>query len=294
MKGYEERWDDIRKVFPDTLEHWRRVPGVKTEDPRSFAAAVRKYRSLRGSEGVVCKAVDSLYKIKYSGEARSREWAKLKNLKEIDVMVSEVVQKKSKTGKILEQYLYECVFSIPCSDADKYREKDLYKKDGKCYLNIGRSYATGEKVSIGSIIVIRPIRVGEYKDPKGKLYYTWMFPYFSGKHAAKTEPDSIDTVRKLVAESTGPSKKDLSKKVIFNLDTCPFWNDEKICILKERFAKPRDNLSKMTVEYLKFPIVCKYANNYKCRFVKSYYYGLKDFELSSETDEDTGADLNET
>ena len=283
-KGYEERWAAIDKIFSG-LAHWKKVPGEKAEDMREFFKLVKKYRSMKGSEGVVCKAADSTYKIKFSGEARSEEWAKLKNLKEIDVMVDKVIQKKTKEGKALDQYLYECVFSVSCAGIEKYREKDVVRQGGKCYLFIGRSYATGEKVSSGTIIVVRPIRIGEYEDNKGKIYYTWMFPYYSGKHASKTEPDGLDVVKKLVAASTGPTKLSLGK-MVFNLSQCPFWADEKVCPLKERFREPRDELSKVQVEHLKFPILCKFANHYKCRFVKKYYYGYKTFEVDSVTDED--------
>ena len=283
-KGYEERWAAIDKVFSG-LTHWSKVLGEKTEDMRRFFSLVKKERSLRGSEGVVCKAVDSTYKIKYSGETRTTEWAKLKNLKEIDVMVQKVVRKKTKEGKELDQYLYECVFSVPCAGIEKYREKDVVRQGGKCYLYIGRSYATGEKVSAGTIIVVRPIRIGEFKDLKDKIYFTWMFPYYDGRHASKTEPDSIDVVKKLVAVSTGPHKLN-QDKMVFRLSECPFSKDEKVCPLKERFRGPRDNLSMLKVEYLKFPIVCRFSNHYRCCFVKSYYYGYKTFEVDSVTDEE--------
>ena len=148
-------------------------------------------------------------------------------------------------------------------------------------------------MSPGTIIIVRPIRVAEFKDPKGKLYYTWMFPYYDGKHPAKTEPDSIDVVKKLVRIGTGPGKKQTLNEMIFRLPTCPFWNDEEVCILRERFKMPRDELSKVSIEYLKFPIVCKFANHYKCRFVKPYYYGFREYIVKNEVDEDTGEEINE-
>jgi ribonuclease BN (tRNA processing enzyme) len=291
-KGYLERWKAIDEVFPQGLRHWKKVNGEIAYDMKTFFRLVKKYRSLSGSEGVVAKAIDSKYPIKYSGENRTGEWAKLKNLKEIDVMVWKVIQKKTKEGKPLPQYLYDCVFAIPCSDVDKYREKDVVKIGNKCYLYIGRTYATAEKVKPGDIIVVRPIRVAEFKDPKGKLYYTWMFPYYDGKHPAKKEPDSIDVVKKLVAIGTGPPKEQLTTEII-NLPLCPYWLDSTICPLKDRFRIPRYMLSKVLVEYLKYPIVCKFANHYRCRYVKSYYYGYKEYQVKSELDEDTGEEINE-
>jgi len=291
-KPYVERWEAIKKVFPDNLRHWKRIDGEKATDMKTFFRLAKKYRSLMNSEGIVAKASDSIYPIKYSGENRAADWAKLKNLKEIDVMVWKVIQKKTKEGKPLNQYLYECIFAVPCKDLDKYRERDIVKRDGKCYLWIGRTYATGEKVSPGTIVTVRPIRIAEFKDPKGKIYYTWMFPYYEGKHPAKKEPDSIDVVKKLVAIGTGPPPEQLGAWV-FDLPICPFWNDERICPLKERFRMPRDNLSSILVEYLKYPIVCPFANHYKCRYVKSYYYGYKEWKVQSEVDEDTGEEIDE-
>lgn len=291
MKGYEERWAAIDKIIPPNLKHWRKVEGEIARDMRSFFRLAKKYRSLPGSEGIVAKAVGSTYPIKYSGENRTAEWAKLKNLKEIDVMVWKVIQKKTKEGKPLPQYMYECVFAIPCKDKDKYRERDLVEIGGKCYLWIGRTYATSEKVSPGTIIVVRPIRIAKFTDERGKIYYTWMFPYYDGKHPSKTEPDSIDVVEKLVRIGTGPAPEQLGT-LVFRLPECPFWNDDNICPLKHRFRIPRDLLTKVKIEYLKYPIVCRFANHYRCRFVKSYYYGFLEGEVK-EVDEDTGEETNE-
>jgi hypothetical protein len=119
-----------------------------------------------------------------------------------------------------------------------------------------------------------------------------MFPYYDGKHPAKKEPDSIDVVKKLVAIGTGPPKEQLTTEII-NLPLCPYWLDSTICPLKDRFRIPRYMLSKVLVEYLKYPIVCKFANHYRCRYVKSYYYGYKEYEVKSELDEDTGEEINE-
>jgi len=120
---------------------------------------------------------------------------------------------------------------------------------------------------------------------------TWMFPFYEGKHAAKSEPDTIDTVKKLVAQGTAPAK--LSKVTIIDLAMCPFWQDEQICPLKERFLQPRDNLSEIQIQYLKYPVLCKFANSYRCRYIKKYYYGYKEFQFKSNLDEDTGEEIHE-
>jgi len=299
-EGYLERWKAIGQCFPEGLKHWHRVDSIVVHNMKEFFRAVDKLRSLPGSEGVVCKAADSPYKIKFKGENRPDYWCKLKNLKEIDVMVVKVIQKKTKEGKLLDQYMYECAFRIPCSMFEKFKEGQAFKKGGKCYAMIGRTYSTGEKCKPGDIITVRPIKIDHFEDPKtGKIWYVWMFPLFAGKHPAKNEPDPFDVVKKIEAAGTGPTEKERVKmsKLVFELEPCPFWNDERICPFKLRFFIPRDkeekeSLSKekideINIQYLKFPIVCPFANIYKCRYVKPYYYGLKKFKVR-EIDEDKG------
>ena len=300
-KGYLERWEAIRKAFPDKLKHWHRVDSVVVHNMKEFFNAVDKMRSLPGSEGVVCKVADSPYRIKFKGENRPDYWCKLKNLKEIDVMVYKVIQKKTKEGKPLNQYLYVSAFRIPCNMFEKFKTGKAFKKDGKCYAIIGRTYATGEKCKLGDIITVRPIKIDHFEDPKThKIWYVWMFPLYAGKHPAKKEPDSLDVVKKIEAAGTGPTQKErvTMSKLIFKLEPCPFWNDENICPFKLRFFIPRDEkeekeslsqekLQEIDIEYLKFPIVCPFANLYRCRFVKPYYYGIKKLKVK-EIDEDTG------
>jgi len=302
-KGCIERWKAIRKCFPDKLKHWSRVPSELATNAKEFFRAVDKMRSIPGSEGVVCKAADSPYRIKFKGENRPDYWCKLKNLKEIDVMVYKVIQKKTKEGKPLDQYLYVSAFRIPCTMYEKFKPDKVFKKGGKCYSIIGRTYATSEKCKPGDIITVRPIKIDHFEDKKtGKIWYVWMFPLYAGKHPAKKEPDSLDVVKKIEAVGTGPTKEQrvTLSKLVFKLEPCPFWNDERICPFKTRFFIPRDKekkelsekIDKIEIEYLKFPIVCRFANVYRCRFVKPYYYDIKEFKVK-EIDEDTGEEIED-
>ena len=102
-----------------------------------------------------------------------------------------------------------------------------------------------------------------------------MFPYFAGKKPEKHEPDTLDTVRKIVKAGTAPLSEQLTTSI--KLAPCPYWNDPLICAIRERFYVPKEALSAETVleEYLKYPIVCRFANSFKCHFVKDYYYDLK-------------------
>jgi len=275
-KGYVERWNTIPKCIPPGLKHWRRVEGTLVSNVRAFFAAVNKYRRMPGSEGVVVKIKDSKYKL----TGRTGEWAKLKNLKEIDVMVWEEEQKKTAAGEKINQWMYYPVFQVPCNMKDKIKENQFVEYQGKCYAKIGRTYSTKERAKRGDIITVRPIQIVENKDPRtGKLWWTWMFPLYEGKRTDKKEPDTLTTVRRIVKAGTGPLSDDLSSKII-RLPRCPYWNDPSICPLRERFYVPGDHLAelskeKVLEEYLKFPIVCKFANRFRCKFVKDYYYDLR-------------------
>jgi len=115
---------------------------------------------------------------------------------------------------------------------------------------------------------------------------TWMFPAVDPIGVRdKTEPDPISTVEKIVEAKTGTLSKE---SITIKLLSCPFWLDNSICPLKERFKLPA-GLSEIDVEYLKYPIRCPLANFYKCRYIKPYYYGIRREytreELSSFNDE---------
>jgi hypothetical protein len=269
-KGYIERWGKISKILPSGMIHWREVPTVIAKDKTSFERDLEKVRRIRGSEG-------AMFKLEYSRYAltgRTSEWAKIKNVKEIDVMVWNVVPKKnSKTGEAIQgQYMYDCVFSIPCTMEKDIVPDKFIKWNGKCYTIIGRTYSSGVKAGRGDIVTIQPIRVAKYT--KGdKIFYTWMFPTFKARNPVKKQPDGLEVVTKLIAKGTTPLS---DEKVLIHLQSCPFWKDSTICPLKERFWMPRDQLSKIiSKEKLKYPIACPHAFHFRCRFVKGYYYGEK-------------------
>jgi len=269
-KGYLERYNKIKEIISGNLEHWRIVPSAIANDKRSFEAALNKVVRIRGSEGAMLKVKDSPYLL----SGRTPEWAKIKNVKEIDVMVWKVIPKiNKKTGQPMPgQYMYDAVFQVPCNMEGQIVEDRFVKEDGKCYSIIGRTYSTGVKASKGDIITVQPIRVAEMK--KGdKIFYTWMFPNFKMKRIDKHEPDTIDTVRKLIKKGTEPLSDEVIKIRLLN---CPFSENSSTCPLKERFFIPRDQLSaKFSKEYLKFPIACPHAFHFRCRFIKGYYYGEK-------------------
>jgi hypothetical protein len=279
-KGYSERYKQILNVIPSNLQFIDPVRGEIASNMKDFFRLVQKYRSLNGSEGVVCKDPTSPYPIKYSGENRTREWAKLKNLKEIEVIVLDAIQKKTVAGKALSTWIYVCGYLLPENEVSKFSPSRVKEYNGKHYQIIGKAYGTSQKVSVGSIVTIMPIRIRQYEE-KGGIYYTWMFPFFKEEKKEKHEADTLTTVERLAKIGTGPPTKaledDLSREEVVTilLDKCKYWNDEDICPLKKRFLRPI-HLSKVRVEeeILRFPVMCPLAKYYKCRYIKDYYYKI--------------------
>ena len=281
QKPYTERLTAVGKILSKSLAHWKAVPGFEAKNKREFDRVLSKVRRLRGSEGAMLKVSDSIYKL----TGRTTDWAKIKNVKEIDVMVWEVIAKKdSKTGRVIPgQYMYDSVISVPCSMKDKIKEDGFKEWKGKCYYRIGRTYSSAIRCEKGDILAVRPIRVAEFEE-KGKLYWTWMFPTVKAKNPVKKEPDGLDVVKKLIAAGTAPLTS-LSEEVI-NLPICPFFEDASLCPLKNRFAGPVDQLS-IKKMHLRFPVACSLAYYWKCRYVKPYYY---DYTIEADSEEEKKMD----
>ncbi len=175
---------------------------------KGFYASVQRMRTANGSEGAVCKDATFVYPIKFEGDNRSGDMAKIKNLKEIDCIVLKVIEKKqSDSGEPMGQYVYECGVLIDRKDSDKY--EGVVEKDGKYYITVGKSYSTAEKCNVGDIITAMPIRVRFYESTKeaGKQAVTWMFPYFKEKRTDKNVPDTIETLRRISEAGTSPIAK---------------------------------------------------------------------------------------
>jgi len=170
---YSERFKLLQKVVPKDARYLDIVKSIYVETPRDFLKAVDKMRRANGSEGVVCKASSMTFPVKYSGENRSDAMCKLKNLKEIDVMVWDVVEKKSKkTGKPLGNYMYVSVYLVPEDRVKEFQPSNIVEYRGKHYAIIGRSYATNVKCKRGDIITVMPIRIRKYEDKQGRIKYS--------------------------------------------------------------------------------------------------------------------------
>ena len=170
---YSERFKLLQKVVPKDARYLDIVKSIYVETPRDFLRAVEKMRRANGSEGVVCKAASMTYPVKYKGENRSDAMCKLKNLKEIDVMVWDVIEKKRKeTGEPLGNYMYVSVYLVPEDRVKEFQPSNIVEYKGKHYAIIGRSYATNVKCKRGDIITVMPIRIRKYEDKQGRIKYS--------------------------------------------------------------------------------------------------------------------------
>jgi len=225
--------------------------------------------------------------------------SKIKNLKEIDVMVWEPVQKKTKEGKPLPVWMYISVFQIPKAEDKNWYPPDVVEWKGKFFAKIGRTYGTKVKAKRGDIITVMPIRIREYRKD-GKRRVTWMFPNFKEKRPEKKEPDTWTTVQRLIRLGTGPApvRKSLSlmsatefeefldlsvKPITVEFEVCPYHHVFGLCPMLPRFGphpRLKEKLVKrIRIEQLQFPIKCILAFYYRCYYAKDYYYDFEDVTL---------------
>lgn len=274
-KPYPERYKKLQECIPSTLQYIDIVRGTDAHNKVQFYSAVDKMRHLNGSEGVVCKAMDSIYPVKYSGENRASDWAKIKNLKEAEFIVLGSVQKKTEEGKPLNTWMYICGFEIPKNKIDEFSKERIKEYKGKYYQIIGKAYGTSQRASTGEIVTVMPIRIREYKDKEDKRYMTWMFPFFKEVRKNKTEPDTLTTIERIAAVGTAPLSDELSEvDILMKLELCKFYKDPEVCPLWKRHYPDvtRYQLATIEEEVLKYPVMCPLANHFKCRYLKSYYY----------------------
>ena len=279
LEGIVERKKLIHQVLPEDMEHWLPTPFYLVHSKKEFFDTVRKVRSEYGSEGAIIADPDMVYPAKYTGENRSSDFIKIKNLKEIDVMVIERVEKKTKEGKPLGTYMYTCYYEIPEERKDEFY--DAKKWDDMWLAPIGTAYGRKLDLKPGTIVTVVPIRIRKY-EREGKTLYTWMFPNILEVKHNKTRPDPLTTVEKLARLGTGPLPGTLEEDIrASELAECPFSEHVQICPLRTRFAR---------LEELRFPIKCPLAYEYRCPYVKSYYYAseeeLKEVELSEVEEEE--------
>jgi len=194
---------------------------------------------------------------------------KLKNMKELDVIVLEKLPVKNQPNV----WRYECGVLLPKSEVNKWSPDYVVEMDGKYYLWIGTTYNCPIKAKKGDILEVRMIRIRRYIDEDtGLPHLTWMFPVVIRKRTDKKEPDPLSQALKIEKAGVHPLHELSADTIIrINLPDCPYWTDPNICPLRTKFR-----LSTIVIEeYLRFPIKCALAKYFKCRFVKPYYYTIR-------------------
>jgi hypothetical protein len=253
----EERRKVLSKEIPKDTAHIKRVVSYLVKNRDQLIKAVDNVKKYPGSEGAMCKWAKSTYKIARKGEPvpRTEAWAKLKIVYEVSAQVTRVIKpigtKGPLKGKWVGSYIYEAAIS---------------NEQGKL-IPIGRTYATKIKAEIGDILSIRTVRVEVTKDPEVESGWkvTWMFPIVQDKEIAKTKPDDINWAIK-VAKASG--KVTLSHQL---LEPCPHFDSPKLCPLSIRYAKPM-SAEELSKEKLLYPVKCPFAKEFRCRYIKDYYY----------------------
>ncbi len=245
--AWKERQVFLKKALPKDTTHLHRVIPIVTKSKDEFFDAVKKLSKVKGSEGVMLKQINGKYLISNKEENRTLTWAKKKNVVQVSAQITKIIPKIStKTKKpIPGVWVYECA---------------ILGKDKKTLIPIGRTYSTSIKAKVGDIIEVNTVRLEVFRDKDGKIKCSWMFPIPSNLRPERDKPDTIDDIIELAKQTGKVELKD-------SLEICPHWNNEEICPLWPLYEKPT-NLK----EKLIFPIRCKYAEQFRCPYVKDYYY----------------------
>jgi len=287
---YKVRREEYSKIIPKSCKYIDITRGDLVKNMGQFFKIVNKYRAVNGSEGVVMKDLQFKYPVKYSGESRTEDMCKIKNLKEIDVIVLGIKQKKTKEGRLLPTYMYESYVWLPEKEVSNWDPNHIKEYQGKKYLRIGMSYSTNVKAKIGDIITVMPVLIN-VEERKGKKYLSWMFPFFKEKRTDKDKPDPLDVALKIAKLGTKPLPEHLTELedyIRIEMDKCPYFNDLSICPLLKRFGLKRAymNLAYIEEEVLKYPVMCPLARIFKCRYLKSYYYGFVGYQYDPALSDD--------
>jgi len=268
---YDQRYALLKKVVPET-KHLHVIDSWVVSSPGGFQEALNKARNFENSEGAVLKSSKFHYKINPQNVQRSNECVKIKNLKDICVMVFD----PHKVRGTKDVYTYEAYIG-PLTDQELkegWDPKDLREWKGKVYLHIGTTYNLKGKVPEGSIVEVTPMKVME--TVRGKYrYISWEFPRVKTPRPDKKEPDDLAYARKLVKLGTKP----LLKAVFLLLQPCPYAGDPEKCPLSHKIQIIESKSEEIYVERLRYPVpACPLAASYRCPYLKGYYYELRRME----------------
>jgi len=249
---------------------------VKSRD-ELIKALVWALKEFPESEGAMLKVLDSPYLVGEKDYKRTPLWSKYKRALELDVIIIEkhqVVQKK--TGKKINAWYYICGLAVPDKLKDKLDPKELREFKGKLYYVIGRTYNTKIEANVGDIITVIPVYVS-VKVKKDKINLGWMHPIVEHIKPGKREPDDVEFAISKATVVSGQEASTLEELeleldqtfIIELLSPCPYYFTDE-CPLAEPYKK----LTKLRQELVVYHI-CPHAYEYRCPFVKDYFYMLK-------------------
>ena len=261
----QERNKYLEKAIPKNLPNLWKADHKIVCNHTEWEKAMKWAFNYIGSEGAMLKVADSKYKLNEARTPRTPEWAKCKKVYEVDCLVLDK-KKIQKNGKTVA-YQYVCGLLVPAKDVPKFYSKDLVQVRGKYYYKLGKTYNTSINVSIGSILTVTPGWLN-VEEVEGKLKLHWVYPIVEYPRPEKNEADDVWTAIKLFKERRiGKLEKQLDA-VIEVLPVCPHFRTPECPYFEE--------LTKRFIQRIVFPYTCKWMGQYRCPYVKDYFYIIVD------------------
>jgi len=279
---WSERQEYLKKVIPKDTTHIHRVIPIIAKTLPELKKAIETQRKKPNSEGAMVKTTDHIYPITGLKESRTDEWAKIKNVKQIKVKVIKIEKAVRKSGKEKGKPI-EGANIYHCAIKDSKTGEDVF---------IGKTFATSIKAKVGDIIEVSPVKIN-IEEEDGKLKFSWEFPRVTAAEPTRTEPDTTNDAINIAEKGIAPLIESLIETLMKKeLEICPYWKDIFECPLNLRFEQPM-----IEINGLKYPIKCKHAYNYRCVYVKDYYYNsitdMTETYVESELVQLEHEDLNE-
>lgn len=145
---------------PDLKHRLNAAPGDVADDPEALEKAVRRIRELPGSEGVVCKQVDSPYPLKV---VTPDSWVKFHNAS----TVRGIVLGREKTKGNVWVYQYGVL-------PGKAKPIKTVQVKGKTVTPVGDTFATKLDFAEGDPILIEGETINIERSPKGERMSVWV------------------------------------------------------------------------------------------------------------------------
>ena len=192
---HEKPFEDRLKILQSLKlgPHLIQATGWTCSTEAEFMKAVDKSRRTQGSDGAMLKSVQGNYPL----TGRTGNWAKFKNMKEIDVVVLETYP----AGE--NAYNFLCGYTLAASQTDKYTPVQVLHNT--TYGILGKTFNTKIKCDLGEIITIGVLEIKKVTE-ENKTKYTWFHPRFLNKKPGKSVPDGVVQCERIYQSGTNPVK----------------------------------------------------------------------------------------